>query len=82
LQVVRQVLDYAFAPAVLLLALGNELAQVLLELDLLLIDLPQGLVLGFANALFHGSEQLVVVGSGRIHGWKIRLALESIMTRF
>ncbi|WP_216678938.1 hypothetical protein [Hymenobacter siberiensis] len=38
----RQVLDYAFAPAVLLLALGNELAQVLLELDLLLIDLPQG----------------------------------------
>jgi len=51
----------------LLLALGNEAAQVPVELDLLLVDLLQGAVLGFADALLGGGEQLIVVGGGGIH---------------
>lgn len=66
--------DYTFAPAVRLLALGNELAQVPVELHLLLIYLLEGAVLGFAHALLHGGEQLVVVGRGRVHRGNIWLS--------
>ena len=51
----------------LLLALGNEAAQVPVELDLLLVDLLQGAVLSFADALLGGGGQLMVVGGGGIH---------------
>ena len=54
LQVAGQGFDDAFAPAVLLLALGDEAAQVLVKLNLLLVDLLQGAVLRLAHALLNG----------------------------
>nr|WP_245897092.1 hypothetical protein [Hymenobacter nivis] len=44
MQVAGQVFDHAFAPAVLLLALGNKLAPVPIQLHLLLVDLLKGAV--------------------------------------
>ena len=51
----------------LLLTLGNEAAQVPVELDLLLVDLLQGAVLRLADALLDGGGRLMVVGGGGIH---------------
>ena len=62
LQVAGQGFDHAFAPAVGLLALGNELAQVPVQLHLLLVYLLESAVLGGAHALLHLGEQLLIVG--------------------
>jgi len=68
LQVAGQGFDHAFAPALLLLALGNETAQVPLELDLLLVYVLQGAVLRLADALLHSLQQDHVVRQVRRHG--------------
>lgn len=78
LQVAGQGFDHAFAPA-LLLALGDEAAQVPVELHLLLVDLSQGAVLGLAYPLLHGGQQLVVVGRGWVHSGKVHAAFELMM---